>query len=108
MKQEGKPHSRFGRTRKWLIFWTLFIGLGAVGGAAMMLLDPSGRSVGMDGLLLYFQAVYYTHLLPWQAPREAAEAAGAYSSFKISRATKTPLAEAWDSECVMPLPSPMI
>ena len=63
MKQEGKPHSRFGRTRKWLIFWTLFIGLGAVGGAAMMLLDPSGRSVGMDGLLPYFQVLPFADVL---------------------------------------------
>ena len=63
MKQEGKPHSRFGRARKWLIFWTLFIGLGAVGGAAMMLLDPSGRSVGMDGLLPYFQVLPFADAL---------------------------------------------
>ena len=63
MKQEGKPHSRFGRARKWLIFWTLFIGLGAVGGAAMMLLDPSGRSVGMDGLLPYFQVLPFADVL---------------------------------------------
>ncbi len=63
MKQEGKPHSRFGRARKWLIFWTLFIGLGAVGGAAMMLLAPSGRSVGMDGLLPYFQVLPFADVL---------------------------------------------
>ena len=63
MKPEGKPHSRFGRARKWLIFWTLFIGLGAVGGAAMMLLDSSGRSVGMDGLLPYFQVLPFADVL---------------------------------------------
>lgn len=63
MKPEGKPHSRFGRARKWLIFWTLFIGLGAVGGAAMMLIDPSGRSVGMDGLLPYFQVLPFADVL---------------------------------------------
>ena len=63
MKQEGKPHSRFGRARKWPIFWTLFIGLGTVGGAAMMLLDPSGRSVGMDGLLPYFQVLPFADVL---------------------------------------------
>ena len=63
MKQEGKPHSRFGRARKWLIFWTLFIGLGAVGGAAMMLLAPSGRSAGMDGLLPYFQVLPFADVL---------------------------------------------
>ena len=29
--------SRYQTARKWLIFWTLFIGVGAVGGAALML-----------------------------------------------------------------------
>ena len=63
MKPEGTPRSRFERTRKWLIIWTLFIGLGAVGGAAMMLLDPTGRSVGMDGLLPYFQVLPFADVL---------------------------------------------
>ena len=35
-------HSRFQTARKLLIFWTFFIGLGAVAGAAAMLIDPSG------------------------------------------------------------------
>ena len=30
-----------------------------------------------------------------------------YLRARISRATNTPLADAWESECVMPLPSPM-
>lgn len=63
MKPEEKQHSRFERARKWLIFWTLFIGLGAVGGAAMMLIDPSGRAVGMDGLLPYFQVLPFADVL---------------------------------------------
>ena len=45
--------SRFQRARRALIFWTLFIGIGAVGGAAMMLIDPSGRAMGMDAMLPY-------------------------------------------------------
>ena len=49
--------SRFQRARRALIFWTLFIGIGAVGGAAMMLLDPSGRAMGMDAMLPYFQVL---------------------------------------------------
>ena len=48
-------HSRYAAARKWLLFWTLFIGIGAVGGALMMLLDPSGRIMGMDAMLPYFQ-----------------------------------------------------
>ena len=43
--------SRFEKARKTLIFWTLFIGLGAVGGAACMLIDPSGKALGMDAML---------------------------------------------------------
>lgn len=33
------------------IFWTLFIGVGAVAGAIMMFIDPTGASTKMDGLL---------------------------------------------------------
>ena len=45
-------HSRFQTARKLLIFWTFFIGLGAVAGAAAMLIDPSGRALGMAAMLL--------------------------------------------------------
>lgn len=51
--------SRFAPTRRALLFWTLFIGIGAVAGAVGMLLDPSGRAMGMDAMLPYFQK------LPW-------------------------------------------
>lgn len=34
-----------------LKFWTLFIGIGALAGALMMWVDPSGRMWGMDALL---------------------------------------------------------
>lgn len=46
-----KTHSRFRTARGILIFWCLFIGVGAVGGAACMLLDPQGVRTGMAGLL---------------------------------------------------------
>ena len=49
--------SRYEPTRKALLFWTLFIGLGAVSGALCMLLDPSGRTLGMDAMLPYFQVL---------------------------------------------------
>ena len=42
---------------RWLLFWTLFIGIGAVAGAGGMLLDPSGKVLGMDALLPYFQVL---------------------------------------------------
>ena len=38
-----KHKSRFQIARRFLIFWTLFIGIGAVAGALAMLYDPSGK-----------------------------------------------------------------
>ena len=55
--------SRFEKARKALIFWTLFIGLGAVGGAACMLIDPSGKALGMDAMLPFFQKMPLAELL---------------------------------------------
>ena len=46
-----------GTLRRSLIFWTLFIGLGAVAGGSAMLLDPSGGLLGMGGMLPYFQVL---------------------------------------------------
>ena len=47
--------SRYKIAKNFLIFWTLFIGIGAVGGAVMMIADPSGKTMGMDAMLPYFQ-----------------------------------------------------
>lgn len=55
--------SRYTPTRRALIVWTLFIGLGAVAGALGMLLDPSGRTLGMDAMLPYFQVLPFAELL---------------------------------------------
>lgn len=55
--------SRYEVARRWLLFWTLFIGLGAVAGAMGMLLDPSGRSMGMDAMLPYFQVLPFAEVL---------------------------------------------
>ena len=41
-------HSRARTAGRWLLFWTLFIGIGAVAGTSGMLLDPSGKAMGMD------------------------------------------------------------
>lgn len=57
------PHSRYDTARKFLIFWTLFICIGAVGGAAMMLLDPSGKSIGMNAMLPYFQVLPFADVV---------------------------------------------
>ena len=50
--------SRYQTARKWLIFWTLFIGIGAVAGAACMLIEPSGSIMGMDAMLPYFRCCH--------------------------------------------------
>ncbi|MDO4492871.1 MAG: hypothetical protein Q4C53_03180 [Clostridia bacterium] len=55
--------SRFRTARRLLIFWTLFIGLGAVAGASGMLLDPTGAAMGMDTMLPFFQVLPFSDLL---------------------------------------------
>ena len=58
-----KQKSRFCTARRILLFWTLFIGLGAVAGALAMLLDPSGKSMGMDAMLSYFQVLPFADVV---------------------------------------------
>ena len=43
--------SRYSRARRALIFWTLFIGIGAVVVAFCMLIAPSGKIFYMDAML---------------------------------------------------------
>ena len=58
-----RNHSRQHVAGGWLLWWTLFIGLGAVAGASGMLLDPSGRAMGMDAMLPYFQVLPFSEEL---------------------------------------------
>lgn len=58
-----KHKSRFQKARRCLIFWTLFIGIGAVAGALAMLIDPSGRFMGMDAMLPYFQVLPFAEVV---------------------------------------------
>lgn len=55
--------SRFNITRRWLMFWTLFIGIGAVAGSVGMIIDPSGKAMGMDAMLPYFQALPFANVV---------------------------------------------
>ena len=55
--------SRCSTARKWLIFWTLFIGIGAVAGGLSMIVDPSGKALHMDGMLPYFQKLPFAEAL---------------------------------------------
>lgn len=54
---------RYNTARKILIFWTLFIGIGAVAGALGMLSDPTGKAMGMDNMLPYFQVLPFSDIL---------------------------------------------
>ena len=54
---------RYNTARKILIFWTLFIGIGAVAGAVGMLSDPTGKAMGMDKMLPYFQVLPFSDIL---------------------------------------------
>ena len=58
-----KTHSRYEIARKILIFWCLFIGIGAVGGASGMLLAPDGSLMGMQALLPFFQVLPFAQAL---------------------------------------------
>lgn len=54
-----KISSRYNKTRKILIFWTLFIGIGALFGSLCMLIDLTGKALVMDQILPYFQKSYF-------------------------------------------------
>ena len=62
-EQMEKNRKRYNTARRWLIFWTLFIGVGAVAGGLSMILDPSGRVLGMDAMLPYFQKLPFANVL---------------------------------------------
>ena len=55
--------SRYQTARKWLLFWCLFIGVGAVAGATGMFVAPDGSALGMQALLPYFQVLPLSGLL---------------------------------------------
>lgn len=54
-KSNEKTYSRYRPARRALLFWTVFIGIGAVAGSSAMFIDPSGGLMGMDAMLPYFQ-----------------------------------------------------
>mgnify|MGYP004699457509 CR=1 FL=1 len=58
-----KQYSRYQTARHLLIFWTLFVAIGAVGGSIGMLLDPSGKRMGMDTMLPYFQVLPFAEII---------------------------------------------
>ena len=59
----NKKASRYNTARKWLIFWTLFVGIGAVAGGLSMIIDPSGKALHMDEMLPFFQVLPFADIL---------------------------------------------
>ena len=53
----------YNTARKCLVFWTLFIGIGAVAGGLSMIIDPSGKALHMDGMLPFFQVLPFANVL---------------------------------------------
>ena len=60
MEQKSK---RSDAARRWLIFWTLFIGVGAVVGAVSMFIAPDGSILHMQNMLPYFQVLPFADVL---------------------------------------------
>lgn len=58
---------RYKRTKKILLFWCLFIGVGALLGGITMLIDPTGKLMKMDEMLhtfkFYHLVIYYFKIL---------------------------------------------
>lgn len=57
------PPSRFRAARVALLFWCLFIGIGAVFGAAWMLIAPDGHLLQMQNMLPFFQVLPFAKYL---------------------------------------------
>ena len=49
--------------RGLLIFWTLFIGLGALFGGVCMLIKPDGSILHMENMLPYFEVLPFSDVL---------------------------------------------
>lgn len=54
---------RYKITKRCLIFWCLLIGIGAVYGSFCMFIDPTGKLLKMDTMLLNFQILPFSNIL---------------------------------------------
>ena len=55
--------TRYTVARRILLFWTLFVGIGAVAGATGMLVAIDGSALGMQPILPYFQVLPFADVL---------------------------------------------
>jgi len=58
-----QKEKRLTIARRILLFWTLFIGLGAMAGGICMVASPSGSLMHMEPLLPYFQVLPFADVL---------------------------------------------
>lgn len=54
---------RYKISRAIPLFWTLFIGIGALAGGLCMIIKPDGSVMGMDAMLPYFQVLPFADVL---------------------------------------------
>lgn len=54
---------RYKITRKFLVLWCLFVGIGALWGSMNMFIDPTGKLLQMDKMLPYFQVLPFSNIL---------------------------------------------
>lgn len=54
---------RYKITKKFLIFWCLFVGIAAVYGSVMMFISPSGKLLQMDNIIGYFKVLPFSEIL---------------------------------------------
>lgn len=54
---------RYKKTKPFLIFWCLFVGIGALIGSLGMFFDPTGKLLGMDQMLPYFKVLPLSNIL---------------------------------------------
>ena len=54
---------RYKITKKFLMFWCLFVAIGAAYGSICMIIDPTGKMLGMEGLLPYFNVLPFSDVL---------------------------------------------
>lgn len=54
---------RYKTTKNFLIFWCLFVGIGALFGSSCMFIDPTGKLLQMDNLLPYFSVLPLGNIL---------------------------------------------
>ena len=54
---------RYKRTKKILMFWCVFVGIGALFGSICMFIDPTGKLLQMNNLLPYFKVLPFSEVL---------------------------------------------